>query len=203
MLSDMDERRRSVVKGISWRVFATADTVLLALIFTGNANAAFSIGGLELLTKTLWYYAHERAWLHFDTRAVSRMSGLFGENAHARSIAKAVTWRFVGALDTFLIALLITGRFAISGAIGSTELLTKIPLYYLHERLWVHVHWGKREDAVAARFAHFPEHVRDALELLRGYYHLGVALFYGLLCFVSVVLGAALVYAAHFFIRAG
>ena len=193
----MEERRRSVVKGISWRCLATLDTILLALIFTGSARAALSIGSIELLTKTVWYYAHERAWVNAPSASVSQVARWLGHDSRSRSVVKAVSWRLVGALDTFLIALLITGRATLSGAIGGTELFTKVPLYYLHERLWAHVHWGKDAPAPLARFAHFPAEVRETLELLRGYYHLGAAAFYGLLCCVSIFIGALLVYAAH------
>lgn len=193
----MEERRRSVVKGISWRCLATLDTILLALIFTGSVRAALSIGSIELLTKTLWYYAHERAWLLAPEAGVSAFARLFGNDSRTRSIAKAMSWRAVGAFDTFAVALVITGRATLSGAIGGTELFTKVPLYYLHERLWAHVRWGKDAPAPLARFAHLPEEARETLELLRGYYHLSAAVFYGLLCCVSIFIGALLVYAVH------
>jgi uncharacterized membrane protein len=59
-----------------------------------------------------------------------------------RSLAKTVTWRAIAALDTFLISLLITGSFAWAGSIVGIEALTKMALYYLHERTWGHVLWG-------------------------------------------------------------
>ena len=54
--------RRSVAKTASWRVLAGIDTVLLAFIFTGSFGAAVSIGGLEVGTKLVLYFLHERAW---------------------------------------------------------------------------------------------------------------------------------------------
>lgn len=59
-----------------------------------------------------------------------------------RSLAKALSWRALGTLDTFLLGLLITGRFDFAGAIASTEVLTKTALYYLHERGWNLIQWG-------------------------------------------------------------
>ena len=53
---------------------------------------------------------------------------------HPRSIAKAVSWRATGSLDTFVIAALITGSSKVAGGVALTEILTKITLYYLHER---------------------------------------------------------------------
>jgi sulfate adenylyltransferase large subunit len=64
--------------------------------------------------------------------------------SHARSIAKAASWRMTGSLDTFIIAALITGNPKAAGAVALTEILTKIALYYFHERIWTLIPWGKR-----------------------------------------------------------
>jgi sulfate adenylyltransferase large subunit len=63
---------------------------------------------------------------------------------HARSFAKAVSWRATGSLDTFLVAFVITSSPKIAGSVAVTEILTKIFIYYLHERAWAWVPWGKR-----------------------------------------------------------
>jgi sulfate adenylyltransferase large subunit len=64
--------------------------------------------------------------------------------SHARSIAKAASWRTTGSLDTFILATFITGNAKAAGAVALTEILTKTALYYLHERVWVLIPWGKR-----------------------------------------------------------
>jgi uncharacterized membrane protein len=64
------------------------------------------------------------------------------KEAHLRSLTKAVTWRFVGSLDTFVISLLVTGNLVWAGSIASAETLTKIALFYAHERIWRRVRWG-------------------------------------------------------------
>jgi uncharacterized membrane protein len=66
--------------------------------------------------------------------------------AHYRSIAKAVSWRITGSIDTFVLSLLITGSFKFAGSIASVEMLTKIGLYYFHERAWHFIPWGRRQD---------------------------------------------------------
>ena len=55
-------KRRSIVKAISWRVTGTLDTMVVSFIVTGSPTAALTIGVLELVTKTLLYYYHERVW---------------------------------------------------------------------------------------------------------------------------------------------
>jgi uncharacterized membrane protein len=62
---------------------------------------------------------------------------------HHRSLAKAVSWRMTGSIDTFIISYIITGRASLAAPIALTELLTKIALYYFHERAWALVRWGK------------------------------------------------------------
>jgi uncharacterized membrane protein len=54
--------KRSAVKAVSWRLLGTLDTIILAFLFTGNADISLGVGGAELVTKTVLYYFHERAW---------------------------------------------------------------------------------------------------------------------------------------------
>jgi uncharacterized membrane protein len=60
-----------------------------------------------------------------------------------RHIAKALSWRMVGTLDTFLLAWLITGSIELGALVGGTEVITKTILYYVHERVWYnYIHYG-------------------------------------------------------------
>tara|TARA_Y100001937_G_scaffold96924_1_gene131830 strand:- start:640 stop:855 length:216 start_codon:yes stop_codon:yes gene_type:complete len=65
-----------------------------------------------------------------------------------RHLAKAITWRIVGTLDTILLGWLISGDFKVGASIGLLELLTKMVLYYVHERAWYRSDFGvdKPED---------------------------------------------------------
>jgi uncharacterized membrane protein len=60
-----------------------------------------------------------------------------------RSLVKTITWRITGSTATFLIAFLLTGNFAIAGVIGITQMISNTILYYLHERVWNEINWGK------------------------------------------------------------
>jgi uncharacterized membrane protein len=75
--------------------------------------------------------------------------------AHSRSLAKAVTWRFTATIDTFLISLIVTGKIAIAGTIAGAEIGTKILIYYFHERAWSLIPWGRRQRRSAGSFATF------------------------------------------------
>lgn len=64
---------------------------------------------------------------------------------HRRSFVKAVSWRVLGSIDTFLLSWLFTGNPKAAGAIATTEVITKMFLYYFHERAWSSIHWGFKE----------------------------------------------------------
>ena len=59
-----------------------------------------------------------------------------------RHIAKTITWRVIGTLDTMLLGWLISGDPLIGIQIGGLELFTKMILYYFHERAWYRSNWG-------------------------------------------------------------
>ena len=56
-------KTRSILKAISWRVIGTLDTMALGWIITGNPVMGLKIGALELVTKFVLYYIHERIWI--------------------------------------------------------------------------------------------------------------------------------------------
>lgn len=62
---------------------------------------------------------------------------------HCRSIAKAVTWRFTGSVFTFLFSWFIIGQITIAVAITLVEFFGKIVIYWMHERFWLKIKWGK------------------------------------------------------------
>lgn len=55
---------------------------------------------------------------------------------YKRHIAKTITWRIIGTLDTMIIAWVITGSWEWGLAIGGIEVFTKMILYFFHERIW-------------------------------------------------------------------
>ena len=55
-------KKRSFTKALSWRFFASLDTFLISYIITGKLSWAGSITLLEIITKTVLYYLHERRW---------------------------------------------------------------------------------------------------------------------------------------------
>ena len=133
-----DTQLRSVTKGISWRIFASIDTFFLSWFILGNPIHAGSIAGLEMLTKIFLYFLHERVW---NVIPLGRKQE--GKVAHWRSLIKGITWRFVGSIDTVLLSWFISGKIFESIKLGGMELVTKILLFYIHERIWVKIKWGR------------------------------------------------------------
>lgn len=60
-----------------------------------------------------------------------------------RSVAKAISWRIIGTLDTILVSWFLTGEVKTALAIGSVEVVTKMLLYFGHERIWNKINFGK------------------------------------------------------------
>jgi adenylylsulfate kinase len=62
---------------------------------------------------------------------------------HVRSVAKAVSWRIVATLTTVLLVYVFTRNLVVSGGVGVTELLSKLLIYYVHERVWNAIGFGR------------------------------------------------------------
>jgi uncharacterized membrane protein len=58
----MERKRRSLLKTLSWRVFASIDTFLIAWFISGSLTMSSWIAGIEVFTKLFLYYFHERLW---------------------------------------------------------------------------------------------------------------------------------------------
>ena len=138
--ASVDSHARALVKGVSWRVIGTLDTFLWSWLITHEPVKAGAIASLETFTKIALYYVHERIW-----RVLK-----FAPDSHARSLVKAVSWRVVGSADTFILSMIVTGNAKYAVSIASAEALTKIALYYVHERAWRKVRWGRLEARPAA-----------------------------------------------------
>ena len=63
--------------------------------------------------------------------------------SNIRSIAKTISWRITGSFSTFLISYFILGSFLIAGSIAVVQITANTILYYLHERVWNKIGWGK------------------------------------------------------------
>ncbi len=136
---------RSLLKGISWRMLATIDTIVVAVFviwvleaefsFDAAIADAFKIGASEFFVKLAVYFAHERVWERFREG-----DGL----DKSRTLKKSISWRIVATSMTFIIAGVVLEQFNhVALAIAIVEFFTKFILYYVHERIWLRLPLGK------------------------------------------------------------
>ena len=104
---------------MTWRVVASLDTALLTWLFSGNIVTGLKVGGMEIVTKLIIYFLHERAW-----RVGWKQSDKF-HHSKRRSLYKAMTYRFIGTLDTFILAWIFTGDDIDWGYVAIAEVFTK------------------------------------------------------------------------------
>ena len=114
------------------------DTILLSWIITGNPFTGLKIGLAEVVTKMALYYFHERIWVKIGIG-----------DSRRRHLIKTVTWRVLGTMDTILLSWVISGNPLTGLKIGLAEVITKMILYYFHERSWYKINYGldKRKRA--------------------------------------------------------
>jgi len=65
-------------------------------------------------------------------------------DTHARSVVKAVTWKFVAFCITLLTSYIFTRDFKLAGQITGLAALIGIVAYYFHERIWNIITWGRK-----------------------------------------------------------
>lgn len=123
--------KRHFAKTISYRILGTLDTLLLSWFISNDLSVGVKIGFLELVTKMILYYFHERLWFRSKFASPNR-----------RHILKTISWRGVGTLDTFLLGWLITGNPLTGLKIGGAEVITKMLLYFGHEKVWYRIDYG-------------------------------------------------------------
>ena len=131
--------KRHLAKTMTWRIVGTIDTMIIGWLVSGDPLIGLSIGGTEVITKMILYFLHERTWFKYGYRKDKK-----GKNIQSvkRHLAKTVTWRVIGTIDTMLLSWLISGDPMIGLKVGGVEVVTKMVLYYLHERVWHKFNFG-------------------------------------------------------------
>ena len=107
------------------------DTLLLTFIITGSLNHGLSLSAIELITKLVLYFFHERLWIKVNF-----------PSSNKRHVYKTITWRIIGTLDTLVLATIIIGNPYVGLKIGAVEFFTKIFLYFGHEKMWYKINFG-------------------------------------------------------------
>jgi len=131
IISILKLSKRHITKTISWRLVGTTDTLLLSWFISGDLSLGISVGFIELFTKMILFYIHERFWYNSKVK-----------DSNKRHIYKTFTWRAIGTIDTITIGWLISGDPFIGLQIGIAEVITKMVLYFFHEKIWYKINYG-------------------------------------------------------------
>ena len=129
--------KRHIAKSISWRLIGTIDTFIFAWLITGDIQEGLNLSGITTVTKFIWYYIHERYWFSLPF-----------PNTNKRHIIKTFSWRVLAQLiHSFW--LVLTGNPFTGLKIGGVEIISKMILYFGHEKLWYKINFGldKRNKA--------------------------------------------------------
>jgi uncharacterized membrane protein len=134
--------KRHVAKSLSWRFIGSLDTLLFAWLVTGSFSDGLNVSIITTFTKLLWYYLHEQVWFK------SSMA-----DSNKRHILKTFSWRLVGSVDTIFFAWLLTENPITSLKIGLFATISKMLLYFGHEKLWYKINFGLDQSIKNKRLA--------------------------------------------------
>lgn len=131
--------KRHLAKTMTWRIVGTIDTMVIGWLVSGDILIGLSIGGTEVITKMVLYFLHERVWFKYGFQKNESGKPFLAARRH---LLKTVTWRVVGTIDTMILAWIISGDPMVGLQVGGIEVVTKMILYYLHERVWYRIKFG-------------------------------------------------------------
>ncbi|MFO8062685.1 MAG: DUF2061 domain-containing protein [bacterium] len=134
-------RKASIIKSITLRIIATLTTMLLVYIFSGEIVLAGYVGLVEVFTKLILHYIYDRAWFR-----VFRVHARQGSMGKIEIIIKTVGWRIIGTLDTLFIVYIFSREISLAGSVALTEIIAKMLIYYVHERIWIIITSRKQEE---------------------------------------------------------
>lgn len=123
--------KRHLAKAVTWRFVGTIDTFILGWVFTENINHGISLSAITTLSKLILYFFHEKFWFKSALK-----------DSQKRHIIKTFSWRIIGTIDTYIFGFLLIGNPLIGLKIGLFETISKMILYYFHEKIWYKFNFG-------------------------------------------------------------
>jgi uncharacterized membrane protein len=129
---EVHTRQRTFFKSLSWRIFATGQTILIAFLLTGTLDVAIKVGLPDFALKFACYYIFERIWL------VGALQHL-----KMKRIIKMLSWKVVAVSLSMSITYIVTGEMGTALRLGPIDTTLKTLILYLHELLWDCIPYGK------------------------------------------------------------
>ena len=94
-VSESDKPIKSFIKSLSWRIVGTLDTIIISYFITGKFSFAVSIGSIEVITKTVLYYFHERLWAHIHRIRIDILKKKSADKRNEHTRTERITGREV------------------------------------------------------------------------------------------------------------
>ncbi len=133
---------RSIIKAITWRIIGTLSLLLVTYLFTKKIDITIIIGISDIIANLILYIIHERVWERVSWGR-SFFDNLSFEDTKLRSFIKSLSWRILATAYLIIFSFIITDKPFISLALALTDLVLNIIEYYLHERVWNVISFGR------------------------------------------------------------
>lgn len=134
---------RSIAKTCTVRVCFTLSHIFNGWLVTGELMKGITIASFAVVINMLLFWLHERTWNWVQWNRKPRDTMMFVDG-HPRTISKSVTWRVLITINNFMIPFLTTGSWQTALAFLTVATLLNTIVYYVHERTWNLVKWGKK-----------------------------------------------------------
>lgn len=148
MFNFKENHPRTLVKTVSWRVLLTISHFVNGFIVTGSIALGLQIAGWSALLNSVLYWLHERAWNWMQWNRKPK-DGLMFLDGHPRTTTKMITWRVLVNFSNFFIPYFMTGSWGQATAFFTVAVFVNMTLFYLHERGWNRISWGKKNTQPA------------------------------------------------------
>ena len=135
----IETHTRTIAKTVSYRIGNTLITFLMTfLLFGVSAALAGSLAIAQIILGSLIFYLHDRVWLKSSWATENNTDG------QKRSIVKTISYRLIVLVAGFIVArLIITNSNETAAWWTITSMALSMVFYYIHERIWVKITWGK------------------------------------------------------------
>lgn len=138
----IENNLRTIIKTISWRVLLTVSHIINGFIVSGSIIVGLKIAGWSLIINSCLYWIHERLWNYVQWNKKPK-DGKFFKDGHPRTTTKMITWRIIVNFSNFFIPYFMTGSWGQAGAFFTIAVIVNMTLFYVHERVWNIIKWGK------------------------------------------------------------
>ncbi len=133
---------RSVAKTLTIRVLFSLSHLVNGFIVSGSWIIGAQILGVAAVINMCLHWLHERAWNYAQWNRKPGDTNMFVDG-QPRTISKSITWRMLITFNNFMIPYIMTGSWKAAVAFLTIATVMNIVIYYLHERAWNRVTWGK------------------------------------------------------------